>query len=311
MITIGILSAYIVNLTFADWQDGWRIMLGLAAIPALILFLGTLYLPESPRWLVCKGFEDKAFEILTFIREGGIREEIEEIKTACAQEGSVKIKDLFAQWVRPALIVGVGLAVFQQIIGCNTVIYYAPTILTEAGFGASSAILSTVGIGALNVLVTVLALFIMDKFDRKKMLIFGSVGMAITLIALSVFMAVSSNAGNILPYITLMACGLYIFFFALTWGPVMWIMIGEIFPLKVRGLGVGASGMANWTANLAVALTFPLLLAKTGEAVFLIFGAMAVLSIFFVKFKVIETRGRSLESIEKDLHKKYFAQKKA
>jgi MFS family permease len=151
----------------------------------------------------------------------------------------------------------------------------------------------------------------MDKFDRKKMLIFGGAGMAVTLIALGVFTAASSNMGEFLPYITLAACGLYIFFFALTWGPIMWIMIGEIFPLKVRGLGVGASGMANWSANLVVALTFPLLLAKTGEAVFLIFGAMALLSIFFVKFKVIETRGRTLESIEKDLHEKYFKQKGA
>ncbi|MDR3112865.1 MAG: sugar porter family MFS transporter [Endomicrobium sp.] len=310
MITIGILSAYIVNLAFAEWTDGWRIMLGLAAIPALILFLGTLRLPESPRWLVCKGFESKAFDILRIIREDGIEEEVEEIKTACAQDNA-KIKDLFVQWVRPALVIGIGLAVFQQIIGCNTVIYYAPTILTAAGFGASSAILSTVGIGVLNVLVTVLALFIMDKFDRKKMLIFGSCGMAVALIALGVFTALSSDTSAILPYITLAACGLYIFFFALTWGPIMWIMIGEIFPLKIRGLGVGTSGMANWTANLIVALTFPLLLAKTGEAVFLIFGAMAVLSIFFVKFKVIETRGRTLENIEKEMHEKYLSAKRA
>jgi sugar porter (SP) family MFS transporter len=300
MITIGILSAYIVNLAFAGWTHGWRIMLGFAALPAVFLFIGTLFLPESPRWLVCKGFEDKAFEILKFIRKSAIKEEISEIKNACVKE-EAKLKDLFTAWIRPALVIGIGLAVFQQIIGCNTVIYYAPTILTAAGFGASSAILSTVGIGALNVLVTVLALFIMDKFDRRKMLIFGSCGMAAALISLFAFSQFAASAGDILPYVTLAACCLYIFFFALTWGPIMWIMIGEVFPLRIRGLGVGVSSVANWTANLAVALTFPYLLSKTGESVFLIFGIMAVLSVFFVKFKVIETRGRSLESIEQSL----------
>jgi MFS family permease len=199
--------------------------------------------------------------------------------------------------------------VFQQVIGCNTVIYYAPTILTAAGFGESSAILSTVGIGVLNVLVTILALFIMDKFDRKKMLIFGSSGMAIALAGLSIFTKMSSDANYILPYITLAACCLYIFFFALTWGPIMWIMIGEVFPLKIRGLGVGVSSVANWTANLIVALTFPLLLSQAGETVFLIFAIMAAASIFFVKFKVIETRGRSLERIEQALYEKHNLQK--
>jgi sugar porter (SP) family MFS transporter len=306
MITIGILSAYIVNLIFADWTAGWRIMLGFAAIPAVILFLGTLFLPESPRWLICKGFEEKALEILRLIRESGIEEEIYEIKNACVKE-EAKIKDLLAAWVRPALIIGIGLAVFQQVIGCNTVIYYAPTILSGAGFGESAAILSTVGIGALNVLVTVLALFIMDKFDRKKMLIFGSSGMAVALAALSIFTKASSALSNIAPYITLAACCLYIFFFALTWGPIMWIMIGEVFPLKIRGMGVGVSSVANWTANLLVALTFPLLLAKSGAMIFIIFALMAVLSIFFVKFKGIETRGRSLERIEQSLYEKHKA----
>ncbi|AKL98500.1 sugar porter family MFS transporter [Endomicrobium proavitum] len=295
MITVGILSAYIVNLIFAD-AGLWQVMLGFAAIPAIILFFGTLLLPESPRWLVCKGNADEAFNILKLLGNArGAKKEISEIKAACAKD-SAGFSELFARWVRPALIVGVGLAIFQQLIGCNTVIYYAPTIFASVGLGNSSAILSTVGIGVVNVLVTIIALIIMDKFDRKKMLITGSIGMTLSLLTLGVFSNGASSA-----YLVLAACAAYIVFFALTWGPIMWIMIGEVFPLKIRGIGVGVSSVANWTANLGVALMFPWLLSKIGSQIFIIFAAMAVLSILFVKFKVIETRGRSLESIEKSL----------
>ncbi|MDR1696550.1 MAG: sugar porter family MFS transporter [Endomicrobium sp.] len=306
MITIGILSAYIVNLIFADSAYGWRIMLGFAAIPAVILFVGTLYLPESPRWLICKGDENEGAEILRALRSHGAEQEISDIKDACAKE-SGGYKELMEAWIRPALIIGIGLAMLQQFIGCNTVIYYAPTIFSAIGLGNSSAILSTVGIGVLNVLVTVLALFVMDKIDRKKMLIIGSAGMAVSLTVLgtmSRFIDSASADVHVMAYITLTAICVYIFFFALTWGPVMWIMIGEVFPLKVRGLGVGVSSVANWTANLLVALTFPFFLEKIGYSLFLVFAVIAVFSIIFVKFKVFETRRRSLEEIEAVLYNK-------
>ena len=203
--------------------------------------------------------------------------------------------------MRPALIIGIGLAVFQQIIGCNTVIYYAPTILKDIGLGDSAAILSTVGIGALNVIVTVFALFIMDKIGRRTMLIIGSSGMAFALLVLSFTAKVHASMAA---YITIAALGLYIFFFASTWGPVMWIMIGEVFPLKIRGLGVGLSSVSNWTANLIVALTFPVLLEKFNTNLFIFYLIMAVLSILFVKFKVFETKGKSLEEIEMSLYNK-------
>jgi sugar porter (SP) family MFS transporter len=312
MITIGILSAYLVNLAFASYPSGWRIMLGFAAIPAAILFVGTLYLPESPRWLISKGFEDKAAEILKAVRvkssSSEIGKEISGIKEANVKE-SGGLKDLMQKWVRPALIIGIGLAVFQQFIGINTIIYYAPTIFSNIGLGDVSAILSTIGIGALNVLVTVLALFVMDKIDRKKMLIMGSCGMAVSLVLLCIASQFSVTSSTILGYITLAFLCVYIFFFALTWGPVMWIMIGEIFPLKVRGLGAGISSVSNWTANLVVALVFPYFFEKLGNALFLFFAIMAVLSIFFIKYKVFETRGKSLEAIEVTLYTRYTRSK--
>ncbi|MDR2399604.1 MAG: sugar porter family MFS transporter [Endomicrobium sp.] len=307
MITIGILSAYMVNLAFANYPYGWRIMLGFAALPAVVLFAGTLYLPESPRWLISKGLGDKAYEILKAVRVNTtpdkIEEEISEIKEANVKE-SGGFKDLLQKWVRSALVIGIGLAVFQQLIGINTVIYYAPTIFAEIGLKDISAILSTVGIGLLNVLVTVLALFVMDKIDRKKMLIIGSTGMAVSLVLLCIASQFPLANNDILGYITLAFLCVYIFFFALTWGPVMWIMISEVFPLKVRGLGAGISSVANWTANLAVALVFPFFFEKVGNLLFLFFAIMAVLSIFFIKYKVFETRGKSLEAIEMMLYNK-------
>ncbi len=304
LITVGILTAYIVNLVFVDFTHGWRIMLGFAALPAVILFCGTLFMPESPRWLISKGKDKEAKEILDALRKGqGVDEEIREIKENNAKEGG-GFKELFAGWVRPALTIGVGLAVFQQFIGCNTVIYYAPTIFKSVGFGNSSAILSTVGIGVLNVIVTVFALLIMDKVNRRTMLIAGSSGMAFALFMLG-FLTHSGAANSAFAaYVTVAALAVYIFFFAATWGPVMWIMIGEVFPLKIRGLGVGVSSVSNWTANLLVALTFPLLLQKIGSSLFIFYAFMALLSIAFVKFKVFETRGRSLEEIEASLYSK-------
>ncbi|MDR2818091.1 MAG: sugar porter family MFS transporter [Endomicrobium sp.] len=307
MITIGILSAYVVNLAFANYPYGWRIMLGFAVFPAVLLFIGTLYLPESPRWLISKNLEDKAYEILKAIRinvaPNEIDEEISEIKEANVKENG-GFKDLMQKWVRPTLVIGIGLAVFQQLIGINTVIYYAPTIFSNIGLGEISAILSTVGIGVLNVLVTILALFVMDKIDRKKMLILGSLGMAASLVLLCIVSQLHIASNNIFGYITLAFLCIYIFFFALTWGPVMWIMIGEVFPLKVRGLGAGVSSVANWTANLAVALVFPFFFEKIGDILFLFFAIMAALSILFIKYKVFETRGKSLEAIEMMLYNK-------
>ncbi|WEG12868.1 sugar porter family MFS transporter [Pullulanibacillus sp. KACC 23026] len=302
MIVTGILIAYIINYIFAP-IEGWRWMLGLAFVPGIILLIGMLFLPESPRWLLKQNREQEARNILQHLRKGiGVEKEIADIKKTNAEENG-GWKMLKQKWVRPALIVGVGLAVFQQIIGCNTVIYYAPTTITKVGLGDSAALLGTIGIGIINVIVTIFAIWLMDKLGRKKLLLIGSIGMAVCLFALGLltkFGGHSSATG----YITLACLAVYIVFFAATWGPVVWVMIGEIFPLNVRGLGIGISGVANWGANLLVSLTFPSLLDRFGNMLFVVYGVMGILAFFFVTLYVTETKGRSLEQIEIDLRNK-------
>ncbi|GGH80557.1 sugar porter (SP) family MFS transporter [Pullulanibacillus pueri] len=302
MIVTGILIAYIVNYIFAP-IEGWRWMLGLAFIPGVLLLIGMLFLPESPRWLLKQNREQEARKVLHHLRKGiGVEKELADIKKADAEEhGGWKM--LKEKWVRPALIVGIGLAIFQQIIGCNTVIYYAPTTITKVGLGNSAALLGTIGIGILNVLVTILAVWLMDKVGRKKLLLIGSIGMAICLFALGLltkFGGQSDASG----YITLVCLAAYIVFFAATWGPVVWVMLGEIFPLRVRGLGIGISGVANWAANLLVSLTFPSLLDQFGNMLFIVYGVMGILAFIFVSKYVTETKGRSLEEIEMDLKRR-------
>lgn len=305
MIISGILLAYIVDLIFENIDGGWRIMLGFAALPAILLFLGTLCLPESPRWLISKGKEAMARNILSNLRNSiaVVEREIADIKKI---ESSQKagFGELCQKWVRPALVVGIGLAIFQQIIGCNTVIYYAPRTFAAIGLGTSAAILSTVGIGILMVITTFIALLVMDKFDRKKLLIMGSIGMAVSLFALGILSSLSTTNSSAVAYVTIIFSAIYIMFFCATWGPIMWVMIGEVFPLKIRGLGVGVSSIVNWASNFAVALTFPPLFETFGTKLFMLYAAMSVLSVFFVKYKVFETRNRSLEEIEMSLQEK-------
>ncbi|MFB5192153.1 sugar porter family MFS transporter [Alicyclobacillus fastidiosus] len=300
MIVIGILIAYIINYAFSG-IDGWRWMLGLAFVPGAILFIGMLFLPESPRWLMKRGDESQARLVLTRLRNGvGVDQEIAEIKEANRKEHG-GWSDLKARWVRPAIGVGIGLAVFQQFIGCNTVIYYAPTTFTEVGLGVSAAILGTIGIGSVEVIMTVVAIRLIDKVGRKPLLIIGNIGMSLSLIILGLVnsMAHGTAAAG---WTTLVCLAAYISFFSISWGPVVWVMLSEIFPLSIRGAGMGIGAVFNWAANLVVSLTFPALLAKFGiSALFISYGLVGVLSIIFVGKYVSETKGRSLEQIEMDL----------
>lgn len=273
-------------------------MLAAAAVPAAILFIGGLFLPESPRFLVRVGKIDEAREVLGQLRNAdAVESELSDI------EEKAKIKmggwsDLFSKVARPALIIGVGLAIFQQVMGCNTVLYYAPTIFTDIGFGVSAALLAHIGIGIFNVIVTAVAVVIMDKVNRKTMLIVGALGMAASLFTLGIAMHYSHGSMSA-AYTAAIALTIYIAFFSATWGPVMWVMIGEVFPLNIRGLGVGLSGTVNWTANMIVSLTFPTLLAALGtEVLFIGYGVLCVLAIWFVHSGVFETRGKTLEQIE-------------
>lgn len=304
MIMTGILLAYVVNFIFSGSVIGWRLMLGFAAIPAAILFIGTLLLPESPRFLVREGRIAEAKAVLAQIRTTDeAKAELAEMQDQFATTKMGTFKDLFTKFARPALTIGIGLAILQQIMGCNTVLYYAPTIFKNVGLGSSAALIGTIGIGIANVIITAIAVSAMDKFGRKTLLTFGGIGMAVSLAALAVLVHFSAGSA-VMGWLTVLFLAIYIMFFCATWGPILWIMIGEIFPLAIRGLGVGISSVINWIANLGVALFFPSLLAKFGIGdLFAAFAIICVVAIVFVHAKVFETRGKSLEEIEGHLHK--------
>jgi sugar porter (SP) family MFS transporter len=302
MITIGILLSYIVGVIFTP-IEGWRYMFGVALIPALVLGIGMFMLPESPRWLFEHGQIAKARTVLSRSRspeEVDLEfQEMQEIKDLEEEQARVSYKELLAPYVRPALVIGIGLAIFQQITGINTVIYYAPTILQGVGFSEGGAIAATaLGVGVVNVGFTILAVRIIDRAGRRPLLIIGLIGMVISLALLGVVFA-TGGAGGAAGLLATICLALYIASFAISLGPVFWLMISEIYPLRIRGTAMSVASIANWGSNWLVALSFPVLLATLGGAgSFWLFAALGVVAWFFVYFRVPETKGRTLEEIE-------------
>ncbi len=299
-ITVGILLAYLVDYAFAR-IEGWRWMFGLAIVPAAIFGTGMFFLPESPRWLLRKGHREHAQAMLVRIRgtvdvDSELRD-IEQSITRAPESG--RFSDLFAPSLRPALVVGIGLAIFQQITGINTVIYYAPIIIQSAGISsASGAILATAGIGAVNVLVTILSMWLIDRKGRRPLLLTGIVGMAVTLGLLGfVFRMPHQSAGSAwLAVISMMA---YVGSFAISLGPIFWLLISEIYPLKIRNSAEGIAATFNWSANLVVTLTFLTLVETLGPSrTFWFYGLCAIAAGLFSYYFVPETKGRTLEEIE-------------
>lgn len=308
MITLGILLAYVSNLGFLGHNllgiRDWRWMLGSALIPAAALLIGSLLLPESPRYLVEQGRIDQARDVLTYLRRHSDIDpetELSDIERVAHQpKGGLKMLLTIA---RPAVIVAVGIMLFQQLVGINAIIYYLPQVFIKGfGFAEGQAIWISVGIGVVNFVVTILATAIMDKFGRKQLLTFGAIVMAVSLGSLSVMKFTMSIQATALPTIILIA--IYIFGFAISWGPVAWVLIGEIFPLSVRGVGAAIGSAANWIGSFIVSQFFLVLLNAFHNNVggpFAIFSIFAVLSLFFVHYLVPETRGESLERIEMNL----------
>jgi sugar porter (SP) family MFS transporter len=304
-ITIGILLAYLVNALFAPVGD-WRWPLGLAFVPALVLFVGMYLMPETPRWLLSKGREAEARRVLERTRpeeeiEGEIQE-IHRVEEETRQQAGYR--ELLASWVRPVLVAGIGLAIFQQFVGINTVIYYAPTIINSTGLANVASILATVGIGVVNVLMTIVAILVIDRIGRKPLLYVGLAGMVVSLVIIGgAFL--DPNLAGIISWVTLVGLMLYVASFAVSFGPLLWVMLPELFPLRVRGAGVGVSALSNWGANFVVAQSFLPLVALIGTtAVFWILAGLCVVAAIFIHFLVPETRGRSLEQIETELRRK-------
>jgi MFS transporter, SP family, galactose:H+ symporter len=298
MITIGIVCSYLADYALAS-SRGWRWMFGLAAIPALVLLIGLMFVPESPRWYMSRSLRDKAHEVLTRIHRPDVAEsELADIETSLRQQQGGWTELLSAR-LRPALIIGIGLAIFQQFTGINTVIYYAPTIFQFAGLQShSAAILATAGVGIVNVLLTILAVRLLDSVGRRPLLLYGLVGMILSLGVLG-FAFISPNLSHALAWISVVCVMLYVASFAIGLGPVFWLMISEIYPLKIRGRAMAIATVANWGSNLVVALTFLSLLRSFGRPwTFWLYALVGVIAWIFVYRLVPETKGKTLEQIE-------------
>jgi SP family galactose:H+ symporter-like MFS transporter len=298
-ITIGIVVSYLVDYALAP-SSGWRYMLGLAAVPAAILGLGMLPLPDTPRWLMNHNEPDKARKVLKRIRGNNVdvEKEMTEIQQGLKKQKAGRA-ELLNPLVKPALIIGVGLAVFQQITGINTVIYYAPKIFQFAGIASSSsAIFATFLVGIVNVIFTIVAILLLDRIGRRPLLLVGLAGMVSSLILLGISFYFTSLVGSLggLATVGLMV---YVASFAIGLGPVFWLLVSEIYPLKVRGLAMSIASEANWGSNLIVALTFLTLIQFLGKSgTFWVYAAVGILAWIFAYFLVPETKGRTLEEIE-------------
>ncbi|MBI5346251.1 MAG: sugar porter family MFS transporter, partial [Chlamydiae bacterium] len=300
-ITIGILVSYGVDFSFSA-SSAWREMFGFSFVPTAILFLGLFFIPETPSWLASHGKKAQAQRVLLKTHKMGKDEEIiVETKKAKSKE-IVSWKHLFEKSLRPALLIGVGISIFQQITGINTVIYYAPKIFQMAGFeSASSAMLATMGVGSINVIMTIIALWLIDIVGRRSLLIVGLIGMIASLFTLGIAFLLSPEVVGAISVISLMS---YVAFFAISLGPVAWLIISEIYPMGIRGRAMGFASFANWTCNYIVSLTFLSLinlLGKTGA--FWFYGVIGVLALWFVYKLVPETKGKTFEQIQKLLKK--------
>jgi MFS transporter, SP family, galactose:H+ symporter len=307
-ITIGILVAYLVDYIFSD-SMGWRWMLGLAFVPGAILGLGMIRMPESPRWLAEHGQPDLARRVLVRIRgsENIVPEWLEIQKTLAEAQEHGRFADLFSPSVRTALAIGIGLAIFQQVTGINTVIYYAPLIVQSAGIStASGAILATAGIGLVNVIMTIVAMWLIDHAGRRPLLLTGIAGMILSLAVLGVVFRMP--AGGALAWLSVVTLMVYVASFAISLGPIFWLLIAEIYPLRVRGIAEGTAAGMNWAANFLVADTFLTLLKSLGPSLtFWVYALLAIASWLFSYYLVPETKGRTLEEIEHSFRHRHAA----
>lgn len=303
-IVIGIFSAYLINYLFAKGGD-WRWMFGCGLIPAILLFVMALYLPESPRWLMSRGLVDKAQAILTRIhgahKANAELLALQQVVNLEHNPNGSKVK-LPKNFYR-VLILGILVSILTQAVGINAIIYYAPTIFQLTGFNhQSSATLATLGVGAVNVIFTLVAIRFLDAFGRRSLLLIGVGG-----IILSLVIMVLSFAGNIqgsmtLAWLTFGAIILFIACQAIGTGPACWLIPSEIFPTNSRGLGMGVSVAFNWGTNVIVAFLFPIVLSGWGGAAsFAVFLAIAIIAWLYFYFFLPETKNISLEQIEKNL----------
>jgi SP family sugar:H+ symporter-like MFS transporter len=321
MIITGLTGAFVANYVLAHtagsstavlWGgfEAWRWMFWLQALPAAIYFLALLAIPESPRFLVVKGRDADAERVLTkLFGADEARRKVGEIRASLSADlHKPKLSDLIDKTtgkIRPILWAGIGLAIFQQLVGINVVFYYGATLWEAVGFTEDNALQINILSGVLSIGACLFTITMVDKIGRKPLLLIGSAGMAVTLaiVAYAFSTAVTGANGVELPghngLIALIAANLYVVFFNMSWGPIMWVMLGEMFPNQIRGSGLAVAGFAQWIANAAISVSFPTLAVSPGLAVtYFGYAFFALISFFFVKAMIKETRGRELENME-------------
>jgi sugar porter (SP) family MFS transporter len=296
-LTVGIALADLVGYWLAG-DHAWRLMFGLGAIPAIFFLFLVLTVPESPRWLVAHGRGDEANRVLkSYTNEAGANLLLADIRASLQIKMERRWSALWTPAVRRALIIAVGFTVLQQVTGINTIIYYGPKIFSLAGIGSDrGAIFATLLVAVVNVLATVIALVLVDRVGRKPLLYCGVSGMTLALLVLAY--CFQANLGSSLGLIATACLMVYITCFAFSMGPIAWIIVAEVFPLRLRGRGVAAATLGSGLSNFVVSITFLSLIKTAGNSfTFLIYGGFCILTLLFVRFVMPETMGCELESI--------------
>ncbi|MFC4701552.1 sugar porter family MFS transporter [Glaciecola siphonariae] len=319
-IIFGLFTSFLSNYFLADiagssttkfWMDfeAWRWMFWVEMLPAVLFFLLLFFIPESPRYLVLSGKIAKAKQVLTKLygAEDG-NEKLAEIEKTVAASEHPKLSDLVdksTQKVRPIVWIGIGLATFQQLVGINVVFYYGAVLWQAVGFSESDALLTNVITGGVSILACFITISLIEKIGRKPLLMIGSIGMSVSLGVMVLVFATASTAanGNLelgdMGIVALISANTFVFFFNMSWGPVMWVMLGEMFPNQIRGSGLAVAGFAQWTSNFLVTMMFPIMLTSIGLAgAYSFYFVGAVVSIIFVYKFVYETKGVELEDMK-------------
>ncbi len=321
-IITGLFVAFLSNYFLADFAgsalsefwlgyEAWRWMFWMELIPATVFFFALLFIPESPRFFAVSNNQPKAMEVLTkLFGEEDAEVKLAEINESLGKHEKPKLSDLLdavTKKIRPIVWVGIGLAVFQQLVGINVVFYYGAVLWQSVGFSEGDALLINVISGAVSIGAVLVSMALIDKLGRKPLLWGGSIGMAITLtIMCATFFTATLDANGDLQLsgamgiLALIAANAYVAFFNGSWGPVMWVYLGEMFPNQLRGSGLAVSGLSQWVANFAITMTFPILLTGIGlSGAYGIYAFFALVSVFFIFKMVPETKGLKLEEMNK------------
>ena len=295
-IVVGILCSYLSNWTLLDTGiNNWRFMLATESIPSVIFLFGLIFVPESPRWLMKKGDEKGALRILNIVSgKNNAVKELAEIKESLLQK-TVSIKELLHPSLRKVLIIGVLFSLFAHLTGIDTIIYYGPIIFLESGFQTDDAFLASVMIGVTNLVFTIIGIFMVDKFGRRILLLVGMAGMGVsmTLVGFCMESSIISAKWTLLWIMT------YIASFAMSIGVVIWVYLSEIFPTRVRGQALSVATMVLWLGNVVLTQLFPVMMEAFGGGTFYIFSIICLISFIFFILMIKETKGLSLEQIEK------------